>query len=122
MIWRNMKMRVIDIDKLEWFQVKFQARDEQCILIRKPHINNLNWFESDDIKTAKWNWIFNRPYTADWGNAYITGWECSNCGHGASVGVHEDLDDFKDENALKAMYDERGNYCSNCGAKMELEE
>ena len=115
-------MRVIDIDKLEWFQVKFQARDEQCILIRKPHINNLNWFEIDAIKTAKWNWVFNRPYTADCGNAYITGWECSNCGHGASVSVHADLDDFKDENSLKAMYDERGNYCSNCGAKMKLEE
>lgn len=69
--------------------------------------------------TAKWNWVFNRPYTAAWGDAYLTGWECSNCGHGASMGVHTNLDNPEDENAFKTMYDERGNYCSNCGAKME---
>ena len=112
-----MERELIDANALMEFARNHINQTIDCNdIARFPRIN----FES--TPTAKWNWVFNWPYTATWGDAYVTGWECSNCGYGTSMGVHADLDDPKDENAFKTVYDERGNYCSNCGAKMELEE
>lgn len=86
-------MRVINIDELEWFQVKFQGRDEYCILIRKPHINDLDWFEIEPVRHGQWLEAEKGVFPKYCG-------KCSECG---------------------AVRDKE-NYCPNCGAKMRLEK
>lgn len=92
-------MRVINIDKLEWFRVKLQGQDEYCILIYKPHINDLDWFEAEPVRHAKW---VHKYYPTVWyGSGEPPEWVCSEC-----------------EDRAYNTYD----YCPNCGAKMDLEE
>ena len=88
-------MRVINIDELEWFQVKFQGQDEYWILIRKPHINDLDWFEIEPVQHGYW--IPTRPY--------LGSTKCSICGkvwgaespHCPSCGAKMDLERPIDE-------------------------
>ena len=44
-------MRAIDVDKLEWFQVNL-SNGETCILIRKPHIDELPIIDAEPIRNG----------------------------------------------------------------------
>ena len=50
-------MRLIDVDVLEWFQVKL-SNGETCILIRKPHITHIPTIDAVPVvrcKDCKWH-------------------------------------------------------------------
>ena len=84
-------MRAIDIDKLEWFQVKL-SNGETGIYIRKPHINELDIIEAEPVRHGAWS-------------LDLDGWcFCNEC---------------KKYIVIKFGTAEL-NYCPNCGAKMDL--
>lgn len=87
-------MRAIDIDTLEWFQIKCVGLNEPMILIRKPHILELDIIEAEPVRHAQWESYPGRAYR-----------RCSLC-----------KKEFE-----KAKFGVRANYCPNCGAKMDKE-
>ena len=89
-------MRVINIDTLEWIQITCKEMADKAILILKPHINDLNWFDAEPVRHGRW---------LDEGCYNV----CSLCA--------ADFDKYDDGGYLQDF-----DYCPKCGAKMDLEE
>ena len=85
-------MRVINIDELEWFQITVKELEDKAILILKPHINNLDWFEIEPVQHGQWLEAEKGVFPKYCG-------KCSECG----------------------KVRDKENYCPNCGAKMKSE-
>lgn len=96
-------MRAIDIDTLEWFQIKCVGFDEPMILIRKPHILELDIIEAEPVRHGRWE---TDREDIEWGNS-LKRKHCTNCGS------RPHFDKEKREFVLT-------NYCPACGAKMDL--
>lgn len=86
-------MRLIDVDTLEWFRVTL-SNGETCILIRKPHINELPTVDAEPVRHGEW-----LPIKMEMSFGTLNGVKCSLCG--------------------KEKVREGSNYCPNCGAKMD---
>ena len=87
-------MRLIDVDTLEWFRITL-SNGETCILIRKPHINELPTADAEPVRHGEWVHVEDDEYL------------CSACKMEFTI---EDFDSFVT------------NYCPNCGAKMDGKE
>lgn len=83
-------MRVVNIDNLEWIQITVKETKDKAILILKPHINDLDWFEAEPVRHGRWE-EYQIPHIIC----------CSECDYGTCV-------------------DEKTKFCPNCGAKMDL--
>lgn len=95
-------MRVVNIDALEWFQVKC-SDGKNYILIDKPHINELDWFKGEPIKIGQW--VLEDTWRDE--DGYLNyEYKCSNCGRLISVWDKKELKEYP--------------YC-HCGAKMNKE-
>ena len=87
-------MRAIDIDTLEWFQIKCVGLDEPMILIRKPHILELDIIEAEPVRHGRWEHVKKHLWHKDGGEidmwyldyGYHNGPGCEVCG--ASVCEH----------------------------------
>ena len=91
-------MRVINIDTLEWIQITCKEMADKAILILKPHINDLNWFEAEPVRHGYW---VDNSYPLEGFPIYK--FNCSICNF-----LTNRVGQFK--------------YCPNCGAKMDLKE
>lgn len=89
-------MRVVNIDNLEWIQIAIKELEDKAILILKPHINDLDWFEVEPVRHG-W-WIEDGGFNT-----------CSLCGN--SFDRYDDGGYYQDF-----------DYCPKCGAKMDLEK
>ena len=91
-------MRVVNIDTLEWFQVKL-SDGSTGIYIRKPHVLDLDIIEAEPVRHGRW-------IETDYFDAHkVPIYECSVC--------------FKE---VADHYIKCHKYCLHCGAKMDLKE
>ena len=93
-------MKAINVDTLEWFQVTFGADKQKAILILKPHINDLDIIDAEPVRHGKWV-KEHKPNSKNNGRFY-----CSECLGYLPFNRREP----------------KTNYCTNCGAKMDLKE
>ena len=100
-------MRVINIDTLEWIQITCKEMADKAILILKPHINDLNWFEAEPVRHGYWNNDGNGTY-------------CSCCKEHLLTISHTQGTYYGEQDYIEEI--EPTNYCPNCGAKMDLKE
>ena len=91
-------MRVVNIDNLEWIQIAVKELEDKAILILKPHINDLDWFEAEPVRHGRW---IDNSYPLE--GFPIHRFNCSECNFLV--------------NRIGQM-----KYCPNCGAKMDLKE
>ena len=96
-------MRVVNIDNLEWIQITVKETKDKAILILKPHINDLDWFEAEPVRHEEWR------FDGAWMNedGIVNDYFCSCCGRVISVNCKAGLENYP--------------YC-HCGAKMDLKE
>ena len=87
-------MRAINIDTLEWFQVKL-SDGSTGIYIRKPHVLDLDIIEAEPVRHGRWI----NPRLNKYGHP------CHQCSECLFVASQKDR-----------------NYCPDCGAKMDLKE
>lgn len=88
-------MRVVNIDNLEWIQITVKELEDKAILILKPHINDLDWFEAEPVRHGRWI----NPHLNKYGHP------CHQCNQCLFVASQKDR-----------------NFCPDCGAKMDLKE
>ena len=88
-------MRVVNIDNLEWIQVTVKELEDKAMLILKPHINDLDWFEAEPVRHGRWI----NPRLNKYGHP------CHQCNQCLFVASQKDR-----------------NFCPDCGAKMDLKE
>lgn len=76
--------------------------------------------EYEPVRHGEWKWVFNRKADTKWGkDAYENGWECSECGGGATVYISYEKVSESMEKQEMAITDERTPYCHMCGARMD---
>ena len=75
-------MRVVNIDNLEWIQITVKELENKAILILKPHINDLDWFEAEPVRHGRW--IFDGAIYYD-EDEKCYDYQCSECGRFVSV-------------------------------------
>lgn len=111
-------MRLIDADKLrtELFDAVWMTDNDEHmveeIVERQPTVDAV------PVLHARWIWHFNHPVCVHGNAMYETGFRCSACGHGVSVGLHTSKWADTEEAMVRNLHDDTTKYCPNCWAKM----
>ena len=112
-------MRVVNIDNLEWIQVTVKELEDKAILILKPHINDLDWFEVEPARHG-W-WVFG-------GDGCVV---CSECDEEEPNDIHRNycpncgakmdvIPICHGDCGAPTLEEARKRLLPNCGAKMNL--
>lgn len=114
-------MRLIDADKLkaELFDANWMTDNDEHMV--EEIVERQSTVDAEPVRHAHWIWRFNHPTCVNGNDMYETGFECSSCGHGASIGLHTSKWGCSEVNIVRRMHDDTTNFCPNCFAKMDKE-
>ena len=112
-------MRMIDADKLrtELFDADWLTDNDEHMVERI--IESQPTVDAEPVMHAHWIWRFNHPTCVNGNDMYETGFRCSACRHGVSVGLHTAKWADTEEAMVRRLHDDTTKYCPNCFAKMD---
>lgn len=127
-------MRLIDADKYRdvlvgWMHncfhqilARYDGYDEASDAIASciEELDNQPTIES--VKHGRWEWFCNEPIEVNGHTCYSYGYRCTACRNGGTCWICEGKLSESEELFYKNLEPVEDKYCSECGARMDLEE
>lgn len=111
-------MRLIDADEAKSFAKECWQSDAVRLPI-DAFLDRCPTVDAVPVLHARWIWYFNHPVRVHGNAMYETGFRCSACRHGVSIGLHTAKWAETEETMVRSLRDDTTKYCPNCFAKMD---